>query len=152
MYRPPEADALSRVHEQSVPVFLRKKEHRKPVRWYTQLTVYGNPGRVVNDYAPGIPVLICSFVVVVRGGRLRRGRRSSSFLQGHPPSLRFGHPDVTTDDTAPPCEAPGLAGAQGSYTLRKRHQGTLSGALRSEARRERSAREGGFPCRSGGRV
>ena len=27
---------------------------------------------------------------------------SSSFLQGHPPSLRFGHPDVTTDDTAPP--------------------------------------------------
>ena len=29
------------------------------------------------------------------GGGLRRGRRSSSFLQGHPPSLRFGHPDVT---------------------------------------------------------
>ena len=36
-------------------------------------------------------------------------------------------------------------------TFRKRHQGTLSGALRSEARRERSAREGGFPCRSVGR-
>ena len=36
-------------------------------------------------------------------------------------------------------------------TFRKRHQGTLSGALRSEARRERSAREGGFPCRSAGR-
>ena len=35
-------------------------------------------------------------------------------------------------------------------TFRKRHQGTLSGALRSEARRERSAREGGFPCRSAG--
>ena len=30
------------------------------------------------------------------------GRCSSSFLQGHPPSLRFGHPDVTSDDTAPP--------------------------------------------------
>ena len=29
------------------------------------------------------------------------GRCSSSFLQGHPPSLRFGHPDVTTDNTAP---------------------------------------------------
>ena len=29
-------------------------------------------------------------------------RCSPSFLQGHPPSLRFGHPDVTTDDTAPP--------------------------------------------------
>ena len=36
-------------------------------------------------------------------------------------------------------------------TFRKRHQGTLSGALRSEARRERSTREGGFPCRSVGR-
>ena len=36
-------------------------------------------------------------------------------------------------------------------TFRKRHQGTLSGALRSEARRDRSAREGGFPCRSVGR-
>ncbi len=45
-----------------------EKEHRKPVRWYTQLTVYGNPGRVVNGYAPGIPVLICGFEVVVRGG------------------------------------------------------------------------------------
>ena len=33
------------------------------------------------------------------------GRCSSSFLQGHPPSLRFGHPDVTTDDTAPPRHA-----------------------------------------------
>ena len=30
------------------------------------------------------------------------GRCSSSFLQGHPPSLRFRHPDVTSDDTAPP--------------------------------------------------
>ena len=30
---------------------------------------------------------------------------------GNPPSLRFGHPDVTTDDTAPPRDAPGLAGA-----------------------------------------
>ena len=27
-------------------------------------------------------------------------RYASSFLQGHPPSLRFGHPDVTTGDTA----------------------------------------------------
>ena len=51
------------------PRFLKeKKEHRKPVRWYTRLIVYGNPGRVVNGYAPGIPVLICGFGVVVRGG------------------------------------------------------------------------------------
>ena len=27
-------------------------------------------------------------------------RYAPSFLQGHPPSLRFGHPDVTTGDTA----------------------------------------------------
>ena len=27
-------------------------------------------------------------------------RYTPSFLQGHPPSLRFGHPDVTTGDTA----------------------------------------------------
>ena len=78
-----------------------------------------------------------------------RGRCSSSFLQGHPPSLRFGHPDVTTDDTAPSAR-PSTARAS-RCTFRKRHQGTLSGALRSEARRERSTREGGFPCRSIGR-
>ena len=55
-----------RVYEWSAPVFSPfsqgEKEHRKPVRWYTQLTVYGNPGRVVNGYAPGIPVLICGFI------------------------------------------------------------------------------------------
>ena len=50
---------------------------------------------------------------------------------------------------APP-RAPTPTGAC-RCTFRKRHQGTLSGALRSEARRERSAREGGFPCRSAGR-
>ena len=27
-------------------------------------------------------------------------RHTPSFLQGHPSSLRFGHPDVTTGDTA----------------------------------------------------
>ena len=138
------------------PRFLKeKKEHRKPVRWYTRLIVYGNPGRVVNGYAPGIPVLICGFGVVVRGGGLQwgfaEGRCSSSFLQGHPPSLRFGHPDVTFGRHRP-SSCSHQAGTRGSYTLRKRHQGTLSGALRSEARRERSTREGGFPCRSGGRV
>ena len=153
-----EAKTLQRVYGR-YNSFFRKvipaKRMQKPVLWYTRLTVYGNPGRVVNGCAPGIPVLICGFGVVVRGGGLqwglRRGRRSSSFLQGHPPSLRFGHPDVTTDDTAPP-HARTKPERGGSYTLRKRHQGTLSGALRSEARRERSAREGGFPCRSGGRV
>ena len=74
------------------------------------------------------------------------GRRSFSFLQGHPPSLRFGHPDVTTNDTALPRDAPGLAGTQGSYTLRKRHQGTLSGALRSEARKSGAPERVGSPA------
>ena len=56
------------------PRFLKeKKEHRKPVRWYTRLIVYGNPGRVVNGYAPGIPVLICGFGVVVCGGGFTEG-------------------------------------------------------------------------------
>ena len=63
------------------PRFLKeKKEHRKPVRWYTRLIVYGNPGRVVNGYAPGIPVLICGFelvvYVVVCGGDGARPRSS----------------------------------------------------------------------------
>ena len=32
---------------------------------------------------------------------LLEGRYTSSLLQGHPPSLRFGHPDVATDGTDP---------------------------------------------------
>ena len=84
------------------PRFLKeKKEHRKPVRWYTRLIVYGNPGRVVNGYAPGIPVLICGFelvvYVVVCGGDGARPRSSPhpkdatgahlpTLLQGNPPS------------------------------------------------------------------
>ena len=35
-------------------------------------------------------------------------RYTSSFLQGHPSSLRFGHPDVTTGDTAFLTLGPGL--------------------------------------------
>ena len=46
------------------------------------------------------------------GLQTARGRRHSpSFLQGHPSSLRFGHPDVTTGDTVFPrwdTEAPAL--------------------------------------------
>ena len=148
-----EAKTLQQVHGR-YNSFFRKvipvKRVQKPVHWYTRLTVYGNPGRVVNGCAPGIPVLICGFGVVVRGGRLRRGRRSSSFLQGTRPRSASG--TLMSLRTTPPLHATHQAGARGSYTLRKRHQGTLSGALRSEARRERSAREGGFPCRSEGRV
>ena len=86
---------------------------------------------------------------------------SSSFLQGTRP--RFASGTLMSLRTIPPFRA-GIAGGRVFWmaalgpatgacrcTFRKRHQGTLSGALRSEARRERSAREGGFPCRSVGR-
>ena len=66
-----EAKTLQRVYGR-YNSFFRKvipiKRVQKPVRWYTRLTVYGNPGRVVNGCAPGIPVLICGFGVVVCGG------------------------------------------------------------------------------------
>ena len=84
-----EAKTLQRVHGR-YNSFFRKvipiKRVQKPVRWYTRLPVYGNPGRVVNGCAPGIPVLICGFGVVVCGGVLRRVRRSSSFLS---PGIRM---------------------------------------------------------------
>ena len=81
------------------PRFLKeKKEHRKPVRWYTRLIVYGNPGRVVNGYAPGIPVLICGFGVVVCGGY---GVRPRSY-RGTRPRFASGTLMSLSDDTAPP--------------------------------------------------
>ena len=84
-----EAKTLQRVYGR-YNSFFRKvipiKRVQKPVRWYTRLPVYGNPGRVVNGCAPGIPVLICGFGVVVCGGVLRRVRRSSSFLS---PGIRM---------------------------------------------------------------
>ena len=90
-------------------------------------------------------------------------RLSSSFLQGTRPCFASG--TLMSLRTIPPFRAGVLCGcgrvfrvaalgpAAGACrcTFRKRHQGTLSGALRSEARRERSTREGGFPCRSVGR-
>ena len=82
-----EAKTLQRVYGR-YNSFFRKvipiKRVQKPVRWYTRLPVYGNPGRVVNGCAPGIPVLICGFGVVVCSGVLRRVRRSSSFLSPCP--------------------------------------------------------------------
>ena len=58
--------------------FFRKvipvKRVQKPVLWYTRLTVYGNPGRVVNGCAPEITHLFGAFEMEIAG------RRSSSFL------------------------------------------------------------------------
>ena len=88
---------------------------------------------------PGFPYL---FAVLVTLGC--EGLCSSSFLQGHPPSLRFGHPDVTTDDTAPPHARTrlerGVAIPSGS-DIRVPSR-VLSAAKQGEGR---SAREGGFP-------
>ena len=92
------------------------------------------------------PVLLP--ILQVGRGRLA-GRCSSSFLRA-PPSLRFGHPDVTTDDTAPPCKAPSLPGARGSYTSGSDIR-VPSRVLSAAKQGGRSAREGGFPCRSEGR-
>ena len=104
-----EAKTLQRVHGR-YNSFFRKvipvKRVQKPIRWYTRLTVYGNPGRVVNGCAPGIPVLICGFGVVVCGEGLQwgfaegaafvlvprprpkeaAGAHLPALLQGNPPS------------------------------------------------------------------
>ena len=68
---------------------------------------------------------------------------------GKPPSLRFGHPDITTEDTCPSVRSCQFASG-GGYAFRKRHQGAVPGALRSEARKSGASGRGGFPCRSGG--
>ena len=75
-------------------------------------------------------------------GKARR-QCSSSFLQGTRP--RFASGTLMSLRTTPPLRAR-LTGAGGSYTLRKRHQGTLSGALRSEARRSGAPERVGSPA------
>ena len=72
---------------------------------------------------------------------LARGSAPSSFLQGHPPSLRFGHPDVTTEATETSTHPPNRC----SYVFRKRPQGvtrTLSAAKQGGAERPGD----GCPC------
>ena len=88
-----EAKTLQQVHER-YNSFFRKvipvKRVQKPVHWYTRLTVYGNPGRVVNGCAPGITHLFGAFEMGIAG------RRSSSFL----PSLsRGGAPHISSAPT-----------------------------------------------------
>ena len=58
---------------------------------------------------------------------LARGSAPSSFLQGHPPSLRFGHPDVTTEATETSTHPPNRC----SYVFRKRPQGVTRTLSRS---------------------
>ena len=82
--------------------------------------------RVIHDFTP------CTW-----GSRLYEvsGKRyTPSFLQGHPSSLRFGHPDVTTGDTAfltlghglgAPC--PSSAPAGNPSSLRFGHPDVASG-------------------------
>ena len=72
---------------------------------------------------------------------LARGSAPSSLLQGHPPSLRFGHPDVATEATETSTHPPNRC----SYVFRKRPQGvtrTLSAAKQGGAERPGD----GCPC------
>ena len=72
---------------------------------------------------------------------LARGSAPSSLLQGHPPSLRFGHPDVATEATETSTHPPNRC----SYVFRKRPQGvarTLSVAKQGGAERPGD----GCPC------
>ena len=64
---------------------------------------------------------------------------------GNPPSLRFGHPDVTTEDTGPSARSCYFARGDG-YAFRKRHQGAAPGALRSEARKSGASGAAGAPA------
>ena len=88
-----EAKTLQRVYGR-YNSFFRKvipaKRVQKPVLWYTRLTVYGNPGRVVNGCAPGIPVLICGFGVVVRGGGVAVGFAEGTAFVLVPPLTNQG--------------------------------------------------------------
>ena len=63
---------------------------------------------------------------------LARGSAPSSLLQGHPPSLRFGHPDVATEATETSTHPPNRC----SYVFWKRPQGvtrTLSAAKQGKS-------------------
>ena len=63
---------------------------------------------------------------------------------GNPPSLRFGHPDVTMEDACPSVRSCQFASG-GGYAFRKRHQGAAPGALRSEARKSGAPERVGSP-------
>ena len=72
------------------------------------------------------------------------GRCSSSFLQGHPPSLRFGHPDVTYGRHRPSTHArlPEVA----RRVFRQAPSGCHTDALPQRSK-ERAERPGdGCPC------
>ena len=73
---------------------------------------------------------------------LARGSAPSSLLQGHPPSLRFGHPDVTTEATETSTHPPEVA-----YRCAHREPlgaATFSGsALRVSHGRSSAAKQGG---------
>ena len=94
----------------------------------------------VGGYAIPFPPVRCGHV---------EGRCSSSFLQGHPPSLRFGHPDVTFGRHRP-LRAPKHCQGEPVH-LPEATSGYPLGCSPQRSKEERSTREGGFPCRSVGR-
>ena len=158
-----EAKTLQRVYGR-YNSFFRKvipiKRVQKPVRWYTRLTVYGNPGRVVNGCAPGIPVLICGFGVVVCGGGCSGvcggygvRPRSSHYGKGGAPHISSaptqGHP--SPGRSAPPRSASESVRAD---TLRAHPENAAAPARHpatpSEERRYRPNVTSGCPKRSEG--
>ena len=145
------------------PRFLKKKkEHRKPVRWYTRLIVYGNPGRVVNGYAPGIPVLICGFelvvYVVVCGGDGARPRSSPhprmrpvrTFLRSYRGTHPLGRSALSLLRCGEhPREYPDVASGGYSYPAPARLGTSCGGAVSSVVTSGCPKRsEGGCPCRN----
>ena len=138
-----EAKTLQRVYGR-YNSFFRKvipiKRLQKPVRWYTRLPVYGNPGRVVNGCAPGIPVLICGFGVVVCGGVLRR-------VDARP---RSSPPAQGSSRCAPSCAPTGeptLSGAPLSpcFAAESTREGTLMSLSEGAPARSGSGAESGYP-------
>ena len=93
-----EAKTLQRVYGR-YNSFFRKvipaKRVQKPVLWYTRLTVYGNPGRVVNGCAPGFARLFCR----QNGPSSRDGVRPRSYRGTRP---RFASGTLMSLRTIPP--------------------------------------------------
>ena len=137
------------------PRFLKeKKEHRKPVRWYTRLIVYGNPGRVVNGYAPGFAHLFC----MQDGPSSRDGARPRSSQHG-----RGGAPHISSAPTqghpSPGRSAPPRSASESvrADTLRAHPENAAAPAQYPSAERRYRPKvtsgcpkrsEGGCPCRN----
>ena len=133
-----EAKTLQRVYGR-YNSFFRKvipiKRVQKPVRWYTRLTVYGNPGRVVNGCAPGFTPLF--------GGRTGMARGAVLVLVPLPPTQGSGR---CAPSYAPTGE-PTLSGAPLSpcFAAESTREGTLMSLPEGAPVRSGSGAKSGHP-------